>query len=102
MLSSEIQEYIYKNCTSGSIQHNLNMNLFYNIKIKLPKNKQLIKDFEPLFQQIETLQTKLKEAEELYKKLITELSEEAIPSNKEIEVNDTLEKKLKTNKNKVK
>jgi type I restriction-modification system DNA methylase subunit len=72
------------------------------LKIKLPKNKQLIKDFDPLFQQIETLQTELKEAEELYKKLIKELSEEAIPSNKEIEVNDTLEKKPKTNKNKVK
>ena len=43
-------------------------------KLKIPKNKQLIKDFEPLFQQIETLQTELKEAEELYKKLIKELS----------------------------
>jgi DNA anti-recombination protein RmuC len=68
------------------------------MKIKLPKNKQLIKDFDPLFQQIETLQTELKEAEELYKKLIKELSEEAIPSNKKIEVIETLEKKPKTNK----
>jgi restriction endonuclease S subunit len=104
LLSSEIQEYIYKNCTSGSIQHNLNMNLFYNIKIKLPKNKQLIKDFEPLFQQMETLQTELKEAEELYKKLIKELSEEAIPSNKQIEEIKEIEEieQIKVNKNKKK
>jgi type I restriction enzyme S subunit len=64
---------------------NLNKDILTNLKIKLPKNKQLIKDFEPLFQQIKTLQTELKEAEELYKKLIKELSEEAIPSNKQIE-----------------
>ena len=52
-------------------------------KIKLPKKKQLIKDFDPLFQQIEKLQTELKEADTLYKKLIKELSEEAIPPNKQ-------------------
>ena len=62
---------------------NLNKDILTNLKLKLPKNKQLIKDFDPLFQQIETLQTELKEAEELYKKLIKELSEEAMPSNKQ-------------------
>ena len=86
LLNSKIQEYIYKNCTSGSIQHNLNMNLFYNIKIKIPKNKKLIQDLEPLFQEIEKLQTEMKEAELQYKKLIKELSEEAIPSNKQIDI----------------
>ena len=60
-------------------------------KIKLPKNKQLIKDFDPLFQQIEKLQTELKEADTLYKKLIKELSEEAIPPNKQTD-NDNDEK----------
>ena len=50
------------------------------IKIKLPKNKTLIQDLEQTFQQIETLQTEVKIAEELYKKYIKDLSEEAIPN----------------------
>lgn len=54
------------------------------LKIPIPKNKQLIKDFDPLFQEIEKLQTELKEADTLYKKLIKELSEEAIPLNKQV------------------
>jgi restriction endonuclease S subunit len=49
------------------------------IKIKIPKNKKLIEDLEPTFQQIETLQNEVKTAEELYKQYIKELSEEAIP-----------------------
>ena len=89
------------------------------IKLKIPKNKKIIKDLDPLFQEIEKLQTEMKEADLQYKKLIKELSEEAIPTNKQIEIktdNDTSElseevkeniiettkKKPKTNKNKVK
>ena len=49
------------------------------IKISIPKNKKLIKDLEPTFQQIETLQNEVKTADELYKQYIKELSEEAIP-----------------------
>ena len=49
------------------------------IKIHLPKNKQLIQDLEPVFQQIETLQNEVKLAEVLYKQLIQELGQEAIP-----------------------
>ena len=81
------QKNIY-NLATGSAQKGINKEKFLKLKIKLPKNKQLIKDFEPLFQQIETLQTELKEAEELYKKFIKELAEEAIPNIKEI-VNKT-------------
>jgi type I restriction-modification system DNA methylase subunit/restriction endonuclease S subunit len=95
LLSDNFKKKIFSN---GSIIKFIKIPELRSIKIKLPKNKQLIKDFEPLFQQIETLQTELKEAEELYKKLIKELSEEAIPSNKKIEVIETLEKKPKTNK----
>ena len=78
LLDNEIQEYIYKKCTSGSIQNNLNMNLFNNIKIKIPKNKKLIKNIDKYAQKIEKLQTEMKEAELQYKKLIKEFSEEAI------------------------
>ena len=73
------------NYQNGSAQpHIYSTDLNKHIKIKLPKNKQLIKDFDPLFQQIETLQTELKEAETQYKQFIKELSEEAIPPNKQV------------------
>ena len=48
-------------------------------KIKLPKNKKLIDDLNPIFQEIEEHQQAVKDADELYKKYIQELSNEAIP-----------------------
>ena len=62
----------------STIKHSSKTNLS-KIKISIPKNKKLIKDLEPTFQQIETLQNEVKIAEELYKQYIKELSEEAIP-----------------------
>jgi len=50
-----------------------------SIKIKIPKNKQLIEELDATFLQIETLQTEVKSSDELYKQLIQELSQEAIP-----------------------
>ena len=49
------------------------------IKIKVPKNKKLIDDLNPMFQEIEEHQQAVKDADELYKKYIQELSNEAIP-----------------------
>lgn len=57
----------------------INRTALNNFKIRLPKNKQLIQDLEPVFQQIETLQNEVKFAEVLYKQLIQELGQEAIP-----------------------
>ena len=54
------------------------------IKLKIPKDIKLIKEFNPLFQKIEKLQLEITEADTHYKKLIKELSEEAIPINKQI------------------
>lgn len=79
LLSDKNQEYIYNNCTSGSIQRNLNMNIFNNLQIPIPKNKKLIDDLEPIFNKIETLQTEIRENEKLYNQLIQELSNEALP-----------------------
>ena len=67
------------------------------LKIKIPKNKKLIKDIEPLFQEIEKLQSEMKEADLQYKKLIKELSEEAIPSNKQLEIKINNKSDNKTN-----
>ena len=81
LLNKRMQDYIYNNCTSGSIQRNININLFKKIKIIIPKNKQLINDLEPTFDEIEKLHEEVKEAETLYNQLIKELSDEAIPHN---------------------
>lgn len=74
----KITEYLILNAT-GTSYPAVNPTAFNKIKIKIPKNKQLIQDLELTFQQIETLQNEVKIADELYKQLIKELSEEAIP-----------------------
>lgn len=60
---------------------NLNKEILQNIFIAIPKNKQLIKDLEPTFQEIENLQHDIQVAEKRYKQYIQELSEEAMPSS---------------------
>ena len=108
-LSTEIQ-----NKSNGSTIKGISKDNLSKLKIKIPKNKQLMNDLEPLFQDIERLQTEMKEAESQYKQLIKELSEEAIPSNlinKQIEIkadneinkeviNESPEKKPKVSKSK--
>ena len=74
-----ITDYLMKNST-GTKYPAVNPVVFEKIKVKIPINKQLIQDLEQTFNQIETLQTEVKLAEELYKKYIKDLSEEAIPN----------------------
>jgi type I restriction-modification system DNA methylase subunit len=75
------------NYQNGSAQpHIYSSDLNKHIKIKIPKNKKLIKDFDPLFEELEKLQIEMTEAESQYKKLIKALSEEAIPYNTQIEI----------------
>ena len=73
-----ITEYLMAN-TTGSNYPVVNSSAFEKIKIKIPKNKKLIQELETTFQQIETLQNEVKFADELYRQMIQELSEEAIP-----------------------
>jgi type I restriction enzyme S subunit len=79
-IKNQIMDLANYSVKIGHIQYDKLM----KIKIKLPKDKKLIKELDSLFQEIEKLQTELKETESQYKKLIKELSEEAIPSNKQI------------------
>jgi type I restriction-modification system DNA methylase subunit len=69
------------NLANGSAQQGINKINFLKLKIKIPKNKQLINDLEPTFDEIEKLIGEVKEAETLYNQLIKELSDEAIPAN---------------------
>jgi restriction endonuclease S subunit len=68
------------NVSNGSAQKVISKTALSKIKIKIPKDKKLIQELEPTFQEIEKLQEELKESEILYKQLIKELAEEAIPS----------------------
>jgi type I restriction enzyme S subunit len=67
------------NAGNGSAQKVISKSQLSKIKIKIPKNKQIIQELEKSFQQIETLQYEVKSCEELYKNLIQELSQEAMP-----------------------
>jgi type I restriction enzyme S subunit len=70
----------YSKLTSGSVIPKLTREKITKIKIKIPKNKQVIQELEKTFQQIETLQNEVKIADGLYKQFIQELSKEAIPT----------------------
>lgn len=80
LTDDSIIDFLMKNST-GTSYPAVNSSVFEKIKIKIPKDKKLIKDLEPFFQEIEKLQTEMKEAEIEYKQLIKELAEEAIPTN---------------------
>ena len=77
LLSDDFKNKIFSN---GSIVKFIKIPELRSIKIKIPKDKKLIQDIEPTFNEIEKLNYELKEAEKLYKQLIKELAEEAIPS----------------------
>jgi len=63
---------------TGSTLKHLSKNYLKNLKIPVPKNKKLIENLEPTFEQIETLKNDIRIADELYKQFIKELSNEAI------------------------
>jgi hypothetical protein len=57
------------------------MNLLKEIKIKLPKDKSLIDNLQPLFNEIEVLQKEIKELDDIYNKCLNELSTSAIKNH---------------------
>lgn len=71
------QDKIY-NLATGSAQKGIKRENFLSLQIKIPKNKELITNLEPMFKKIEELQNTIKETEIEYKQYIKELSEDAI------------------------
>lgn len=69
---------IINHLANGSTKKKLGKKEVSKLKINIPKNKQLITDLDPTFEQIETLQNDVKKAEELYQQYIKELSSDAI------------------------
>jgi len=69
---------IISKLSNGSTKQKMGKRELSNFKIRLPKNKQLIEELEPIFQQIEQLQQEVKNVDKLYKQLIQDLGKEAI------------------------
>ena len=69
--------------TNGSTISWLNKTNICNLKISIPKDKSLIDNLQPLFNEVEELQKEIKELNETYNNYLTELSKEAI-KNQEI------------------
>jgi restriction endonuclease S subunit len=64
----------------GACHKNLSYDYLMILKIKIPKNKNLITKLEPTFKEIEQLKLDLEHNEKLYKQYIQELKEDAIIS----------------------
>jgi restriction endonuclease S subunit len=66
------------NSSTQSAQPNISSKDIEKMMVKFPKNRDLIKALDTIFEEIELLQTQLKESETQYKQYITDLSKEAI------------------------
>ena len=89
-----LQETAYYSTGIGNL-HKENLR---NMEIKIVKDSIMKKNkLIESFNQIEKLQTEMKEADTEYKKLIKELSEEAIPSNKQLNIKIDNKSDNKTN-----
>ena len=62
----------------GSVQQNLNRERLNSYNISIPKNKKLITELEPKFDQIEQLKLDIQDAETKFEQYIEELGNEAI------------------------
>jgi len=79
-------EDLFSNYMHGSTIKHITKTNFNLIRINLPKNKMKIQELEPIFIEIETLQTGIKNAEALYKQALKELYDEALINEKASEV----------------
>jgi len=89
LIYNNITDYLVKN-TSGSTYPSVNADIFNNFKISIPKDKSLIDNLQPLFDEVEELQKDIKELDETYNNYLKELSKDAI-KNQEILNENTYE-----------
>jgi restriction endonuclease S subunit len=94
--------YIIKNLSSiidklsnGSTIKGISKVNLENIKIKLPKDKSLIDNLQPLFNEIEELQKEIKELDETYNNQLKELGKEAIKNQEILNTKEIIEEELK-------
>uniref|UniRef100_A0A6C0CEB0 Uncharacterized protein n=1 Tax=viral metagenome TaxID=1070528 RepID=A0A6C0CEB0_9ZZZZ len=77
LIYNDITDYLVKN-TSGSTYPSVNADIFNNFRIAIPKDKSLINNLQPLFDEIEELQKEIKELNDTYNEFLNKLSTSAI------------------------
>ena len=83
--------YLQENAYYSTGIGNLHKEKLRNMEIKLPKDKSLIDNLQPLFDEVEELQKEIKELNETYNNYLTELSKEAIKNQEIFNTNDIQE-----------
>jgi type I restriction-modification system DNA methylase subunit len=81
----------------GTNQHVISKTTLSELSVRVPINRELITEMEPMFQELERLQQEVQEAEKLYKQYIKELSHEAMPELKIVEENEEEENSSEVN-----
>ena len=90
LIYNNITDYLVKN-TSGSTYPSVNADIFNNFKIPIPKDKSLIDNLQPLFNEVEELQKEIKELNETYNNYLNELSKASITNQEILNSNDIQE-----------
>ena len=84
-LKNILTDELIEKMSNKSVLSNMKKENLEKLKIKIPKNKQIITDLEPLFAKIEKYQNKSSEADKEYKQYIKELADQAIIKETTIE-----------------
>ena len=93
-------DYIYK-LYNGSNQKVIKKTELEEFKIKLPKDKSLIDNLQPLFDEVEELQKEIKELNETYNNYLNELSKAAIINQEILNSNDIQEELKEENQEEI-
>jgi len=86
-------DYIYK-LYNGSNQKVIKKTELENFKISIPKDKELINNLQPLFDEVEELQKEIKELDETYNNQLKELGKEAIKNQEILNTNEIINEEL--------
>jgi type I restriction enzyme S subunit len=81
-----INKNLIQETFKGSTIKHTSKTCLENIKIKLPKDKSLIDNLQPIFNEIEELQKEIKELNETYNNQLKELRKEAIVNDNNIDI----------------
>lgn len=96
----KLNSYLIYNSSYGSIIKGISKTKLEEFKISIPKDKSLIDNLQPLFDEVEELQKEIKELDETYNEYLQELSKSAIKnqeilngiSNENIEIIEDIDK----------
>jgi restriction endonuclease S subunit len=80
--------------TNGSTISWLNKTNISNFKIKIPKDKELINNLQPLFDEVEELHKEIKKLDETYNNQLKELGKEAIKNQEILNTKEIIEEEL--------